>query len=84
MNLAGETDNGEASVFTRDLLEADSEVERAVEVALAATGICVVPLTGFCCTRKGFRVTLLECDDEKRRWTWHTIAESIKQYLASA
>jgi alanine-synthesizing transaminase len=55
--------------------------KRFVYYLLAATGICVVPLTGFCCDRKGFRVTLLETNDEKRKWTWDTIAESIRQYL---
>ena len=63
----------------------DVEVDkRFVYYLLASTGICVVPLTGFCCDRKGFRVTLLECDDEKRKWTWDKIASSIKIYLASA
>ena len=63
----------------------DVEVDkRFVYYLLAARGVCVVPLTGFCCERKGFRITLLETDDEKRRWTWQRIAESIKQYLASA
>ncbi len=58
--------------------------KRFVYYLLAATGICVVPLTGFCCNKMGFRVTLLETDDDKRRWTWETIAENIKKYLASA
>ncbi len=58
--------------------------KRFVYYLLAATGICVVPLTGFCCKRRGFRVTLLETDDAKRIWTWNTIAESIKTYLGSA
>ncbi|HIJ72100.1 MAG TPA: pyridoxal phosphate-dependent aminotransferase [Planctomycetes bacterium] len=58
--------------------------KRFVYYLLASTGICVVPLTGFCCEKQGFRVTLLESDDEKRRWTWHTIAENIQRYLASA
>ncbi len=63
---------------------ADVEVDkRFVYYLLAATGICVVPLTGFCCDRKGFRVTLLETDDQKRLWTWKTITESIEKYLAS-
>ncbi|AQQ70278.1 Glutamate-pyruvate aminotransferase AlaA [Limihaloglobus sulfuriphilus] len=57
--------------------------KRFVYYLLAATGICVVPLTGFCCDREGFRITLLECDDEKRRWTWKTIAEAIKEYISS-
>ncbi len=63
---------------------ADVKVDkRFVYYLLAATGICVVPLTGFCCDKKGFRVTLLETDDQKRLWTWKTITESIEKYLAS-
>lgn len=57
--------------------------KRFVYYLLGATGICVVPLTGFCCTRKGFRITLLEADDEKRKWTWNTIAENINKYITS-
>ena len=64
---------------------ADVQVDkRFVYYLLAATGICVVPLTGFCCDKKGFRVTLLETDDKKRMWTWTTIADSIEKYLGSA
>ncbi len=58
--------------------------KRFVYYLLGATGICVVPLTGFCCGRRGFRVTLLECDDAKRKQTWVSITECIKTYLASA
>lgn len=57
--------------------------KRFVYYLLGATGICVVPLTGFCCTRKGFRITLLESDDAKRTWTWKTIVENIKTYINS-
>lgn len=57
--------------------------KRFVYYLLGATGICVVPLTGFCCTRKGFRITLLETDDEKRRWTWKTIVEAVEEYVHS-
>ena len=57
--------------------------KRFVYYLLASTGVCVVPLTGFCCDKKGFRVTLLECDDEKRRNTWKLITDSISTYLKS-
>jgi hypothetical protein len=40
-----------------------------------------VPLSGFCCKRDGFRVTLLECDDAKRRWTFETLARAVREYL---
>ncbi len=62
----------------------DVEVDkRFVYYLLGATGICVVPLTGFCCDRKGFRITLLETNDEKRKWTWETIRDSINKYIKS-
>ncbi len=57
--------------------------KRFVYYLLASTGICVVPLTGFYSTKEGFRITLLETDDKKRKWTWDTIACSIKQYITS-
>jgi len=57
---------------------------RFVYYLLGATGICVVPLSGFYCNRNGFRITLLEIDDKKRKWIFKTLAESIKNYLASA
>ncbi len=57
--------------------------KRFVYYLLGATGICVVPLTGFCCTRKGFRITLLETNDEKRKWTWETIVKSVDAYVNS-
>jgi len=58
--------------------------KRFVYYLLGATGICVVPLTGFYCTRQGFRITLLESDDRKRKQTWETITESISRYIESA
>jgi alanine-synthesizing transaminase len=56
---------------------------RFVYYLLASTGICVVPLSGFCSPHPGFRFTLLETDDIKRRWTLETLARSITQYLNS-
>jgi aspartate/methionine/tyrosine aminotransferase len=55
--------------------------KRFVYYLLAATGICVVPLTGFASEKYGFRLTLLETDDAQRQETWNTIAESIESYL---
>jgi aspartate/methionine/tyrosine aminotransferase len=51
---------------------------------LASTGICVVPLSGFATDLPGFRFTLLEHDDEKRRRIYKTIAEAARDYLGSA
>ncbi|MDR2951654.1 MAG: aminotransferase class I/II-fold pyridoxal phosphate-dependent enzyme, partial [Treponema sp.] len=48
---------------------------------LASTGICVVPLSGFATDLPGFRFTLLEYDDEKRKWIFNTLAEAVRNYL---
>jgi aspartate/methionine/tyrosine aminotransferase len=49
---------------------------------LASTGICVVPLSGFASDLPGFRFTLLEHDDEKRRWLYRTLGEAVRTYLS--
>jgi aspartate/methionine/tyrosine aminotransferase len=56
--------------------------KRFVYWLLAATGICVVPLSGFASELPGFRFTLLEHDDEKRRWIYRILGESARNYLA--
>ena len=76
-------DNPELADYIGDLVHGVEVDKRFVYYLLGSTGICVVPLTGFCCERKGFRITLLESDDELRRWTWHTIARSIEEYINS-
>jgi alanine-synthesizing transaminase len=58
--------------------------KRFVYYLLAATGICVVPLsTGFNCNLHGFRITLLESDDDRFVNIFRTIKEKIKEYLKS-
>jgi aspartate/methionine/tyrosine aminotransferase len=57
---------------------------RFVYYLMGATGICVVPLTGFYCKRPGYRITLLECDDPKRAWILKTLADAMRMYLSSA
>ena len=51
---------------------------------LAATGIVVVPLSGFNTSVAGFRMTVLEQDDTKRRNTLKVLRENIEEYIASA
>ncbi len=70
--------------FIEERTEGVAPDKRFVYWLLAATGICVVPLTGFACELPGFRMTLLESNDEKRSWILATIAEAIREYLASA
>ena len=53
---------------------------RFVYYLMGATGIVVVPLTGFQCAHEGFRATLLEADDSKRAWILKTLRESIEAY----
>lgn len=77
-------EDSEVKKFTEDIVDGVEVDKRFVYYLLSARGICVVPLTGFCCDRKGFRITLLETDDEKRRNTWTTISNSIKEYIESA
>lgn len=74
-------DGAKIKAFIEEKIQGVEVDKRFVYYLLASTGICVVPLTGFCCDMKGFRVTLLETDDEKRLWTWNTIAQKIKEYL---
>ena len=57
--------------------------KRFVYYLLAATGLCVVPLTGFNCSLQGFRVTLLESDDKKFEWIFRTLRDRITEYLRS-
>jgi aspartate/methionine/tyrosine aminotransferase len=65
-------------------LEGAKSDQRFAYQLLASTGICVVPLSsGFNSDRHGFRFTLLEPDEAKFESTMHTLAESIKTYLAS-
>ena len=66
-----------------DLVDGGPNDRRFVYYLMGATGICVVPLTGFCCRRDGFRVTLLETDDEKRRWIFSTLAKALREYLGA-
>ena len=57
--------------------------KRFVYYLMGATGIVVVPLTGFQCAHEGFRVTLLESDDTKRAWILQTLRDAIDRYVAS-
>ncbi len=47
-------------------------------------GICVVPLSGFNSSFFGFRLTLLEPNEEEFEKTLANIAESVKKYLQSS
>ena len=57
--------------------------KRFVYYLMGATGIVVVPLTGFQCRHHGFRATLLEADDDKRAWILRTLRNAVDEYVAS-
>jgi aspartate/methionine/tyrosine aminotransferase len=75
--------NAKALEYIENKVKGVEVDKRFVYYLLGSTGICVVPLTGFCCNRKGFRITLLEMNDEKRLWTYETIAVGIRNYINS-
>ncbi len=57
--------------------------KRFVYYLLGATGICVVPLTSFATDLHGFRITLLERNEEEFYKIFSTIARTIREYLRS-
>lgn len=57
--------------------------KRFVYYLLGAKGVCVVPISSFCSELQGFRVTLLEEDEETLVQTFTAIRDGIVEYLAS-
>jgi alanine-synthesizing transaminase len=57
--------------------------KRFVYYLLAATGICVVPLSSFNTELQGFRMTLLEPDEAEFRNIIDRLERNIRMYLAS-
>ncbi len=76
--------NVQAAEYIRTILDGAANDRRFVLNLLASKGICVVPLSSFCCKKDGFRITLLEEDSEKFDWIFQTVRGSIEEYLKSA
>src|SRR5690606_32934581 len=57
--------------------------KRFVYYLLGAKGVCVVPISSFCSELHGFRVTLLEEDEETLVKTFTAIRDGLVEYLAS-
>ena len=57
--------------------------KRFVYYLLAATGICVVPLTSFFTPLLGFRMTLLDKNVDEFEFVVKTLAEKITEYIQS-
>ncbi len=76
-------DNAKVRTRIEELVKNVTPDKRFVYYLMGLSGIVTVPLTGFQCSHEGFRVTLLEVDDEKRAWIFKTLRESIDQYVGS-
>ncbi len=61
-----------------------SSDKRFVYYLLASTGVCVVPLSSFATDLQGFRITLLERDEQEFIKIFKSIAKGVSQYLQSA
>ena len=65
--------------WTKDPIPLD---KRFVYYLLGAKGVCVVPISSFCSDLSGFRVTLLEEDEEILTKTFTAIKEGVLEYLS--
>jgi len=54
---------------------------RFVYYLLGATGICVVPISSFCSELLGFRITLLEEDEDELNRIFTSLRDAIKEYV---
>ena len=68
--------------YIEELVKNVTPDKRFVYYLMGATGIVVVPLSGFQSDHAGFRMTLLETNDEKRAWILKTLRQSIDHYTA--
>jgi alanine-synthesizing transaminase len=75
--------NPEARALVETMVDGVPLDKRFVYYMLAATGVCLVPISSFCSDLFGFRATLLEEDAEKMRWMYQRLRSAIQEYLAS-
>ena len=78
-----EIDSPKVKARIEELVKGVSPDKRFVYYLMGATGIVVVPLTGFQCGHAGFRFTLLETDAKSRAHIFQTLRKSIDTYCAS-
>jgi alanine-synthesizing transaminase len=76
-------ENAEAAKLVEGMVNDIPLDKRFCYYLLAATGICVVPISSFCSDLLGFRVTLLEEDPKKMEWLYARLKAAIAEYLAS-
>ena len=80
-NQSLEITNPEVRAAVERMVEGVEPDKRFVYYLMGATGIVVVPLTGFQYRRHGFRATLLEMDDAKRGWSLASLRQAIEEYI---
>jgi len=76
-------EDNQAKNLLEDWLTQDLDMaldKRFVYYLLAAKGVCVVPISSFCSDLQGFRVTLLENDEEILRETFTRIREAVIEF----
>lgn len=76
-------ENPEVKALVEEWVDGVTLDFRFVYYLLGATGICVVPISSFCSDLRGFRVTLLEEDEDLLKQTFTTLRDSIRSYLDS-
>lgn len=78
-------DNREVLAQVEQLVRAPGTAldKRFVYYLLGSTGVCVVPLSSFATELQGFRVTLLERNEERFTRIFQMIANAIRHYLDS-
>ncbi|MGF1532782.1 MAG: pyridoxal phosphate-dependent aminotransferase [Bernardetiaceae bacterium] len=76
-------DQATAELLSRWLAEEPniSPDKRFVYYLLAAKGVCVVPISSFCSNLQGFRVTLLEEEEDILRYTFTHIRQALEEFL---
>jgi len=76
-------ENTKAREYIEGITKGVSSDKRFVYYLMGVSGICVVPLSGFNSELEGFRITLLESDEEKFKNTMRELAKNIEKYLKS-
>jgi alanine-synthesizing transaminase len=76
--------NAEMRALVEEWVSHDIPLDkRFVYYLLGSKGVCVVPISSFCSELQGFRVTLLEEDNEILVKTFTAIKDGIVEYLHS-
>lgn len=76
-------ENPQIKVLVEGWVDQDIALDkRFVYYLLGAKGVCVVPISSFCSELQGFRVTLLEEDEDTLIKTFTAIRDGIVEYLA--